>query len=234
MCAHLHRPRVGRARGAPGARARARPPARGRHARRLAPGSPRPLAARPRRHRGRARGARHQLRSLAEKIDTAGPAGPHSSTSAQCMSAFELDVIRERTALAALGRPRAAPQRDRRGRPQPAAAPRRRRRRREPAEPAPATAAPPPADAPRPRPPPPPRPHRACRSSPRRPPPSRPSTSRTPTRRAPRSASATRPPTPTSCCATPTTGGGRPRISPSPTSASMTRSSSRRGGPAAR
>ena len=43
------------------------------------------------------------LRSLTEKIDTAGPAGPHLLHLCTCMSAFELDVIGERAALAALG-----------------------------------------------------------------------------------------------------------------------------------
>jgi DNA invertase Pin-like site-specific DNA recombinase len=44
-----------------------------------------------------------ELRSLAEKVDTAGPAGPHLLHLCTCMSAFELDLVQERTALAALG-----------------------------------------------------------------------------------------------------------------------------------
>jgi len=44
-----------------------------------------------------------KLRSLAEKIDTAGPAGTHLLHLCTCMSAFELDIVRERTALAAMG-----------------------------------------------------------------------------------------------------------------------------------
>ena len=44
-----------------------------------------------------------KLRSLDEKIDTAGPAGPHLLHLCAVMSAFDLDIIRERTALAALG-----------------------------------------------------------------------------------------------------------------------------------
>src|SRR4051794_18274865 len=39
-----------------------------------------------------------KLRSLAEKIDTSGPAGPHLLHLCASMSAFELDVVRERTA----------------------------------------------------------------------------------------------------------------------------------------
>ena len=43
------------------------------------------------------------LRSLAENVDTAGPGGPFIFHFSECMAAFELDVIRERAALAALG-----------------------------------------------------------------------------------------------------------------------------------
>jgi hypothetical protein len=44
-----------------------------------------------------------KLRSLDEKLDTSGAAGRHFLHLCTCMSAFELDVIRERTALAAMG-----------------------------------------------------------------------------------------------------------------------------------
>lgn len=44
-----------------------------------------------------------QLRSLEEKLDTNGPSGPLVFHVCGCMSAFELDLIRERTALAAAG-----------------------------------------------------------------------------------------------------------------------------------
>lgn len=44
-----------------------------------------------------------KLRSLDEKFDTAGPAGAHILHLCACMSAFDLDLIRERAALAALG-----------------------------------------------------------------------------------------------------------------------------------